>query len=66
MAEDLVEFGSLLDGHRNFEPIMGKLEFVGPIADRLRKVWIGDPERNRRARWAIGYADYEVHDAGME
>lgn len=62
VTEDLVEFDSLLDGHRNFEPIEDRLEFVGSITERLRKVWTGDPETNRRARWAVGYANYEVHE----
>ena len=62
VTEDLVDLGSLLDGHREFEPIEDGLEFAGAISGRLRAVWTGDPQANRSARWAIGYVEYEIHE----
>ena len=62
VTEDLVDLGSLLDGHRDFEPVEDGLELAGAISGRLRAVWTGDPQANRSARWAIGYVEYEIHE----
>lgn len=62
VTEDLVEFGDLLDGHRAFEPMGNGLAFAGAVSERLRKVWTGDPQANRSARWAIGYLRYEIRE----
>ena len=62
VTEDSVEFESLLKGHRDFEPIEDKLEFISSIAERLYTVWTEDRKMNRGARWTIGYIDYEIHE----
>ena len=61
VTEDRVDLGSLLDDYRDFEPVDSKLELMKSIAERLYAVWTGD-EENRGARWAVGYADYEIDD----
>lgn len=62
VTEDLVELGVLLDGHRALEPMMDGLAFSGAVSERLRKVWTGDLQTNRSARWAIGYHEYEIRE----
>ena len=59
VTKDRVDFDSLLDEYRGFEPIENKLEFMKSIAARLYAVWTGD-EKNRGAQWAVGYADYVI------
>ena len=61
VTEDYVDLGSLLDGYRDFEPIEERLEFVSSITERLYRVWTGDDDRNRSARWTVGYTDYEIY-----
>ena len=61
VTEDRVDLGSLLDEHRDFEPVEDKLGLMKSIAERLYAVWTGD-EENRGARWAAGYVDYEIGD----
>ncbi len=62
VTEDLVDLGSLLDGHREFEPVEDALEFAGTISGHLRAVWTGDPHANRSARWAIRYVEHEIRE----
>ena len=59
VTKDRVNFDSLLDEYRGFEPVDNKLDFMKSIAARLYTVWTGDRE-NRGAQWAVGYAGYEV------
>ena len=59
VTKDRVDFDSLLDEYRGFEPVENKLEFMKSIAARLYAVWTGD-EENRGAQWAVGYADYFI------
>ena len=56
---DRVDLGSLLEEYREFEPVEDKLGLMKSIAERLYAVWTGD-EENRGARWAVGFADYEI------
>ena len=59
VTKDRVDFDSLLDEYRGFEPVEDKLDLMKSIAARLYAVWTGD-EKNRGAQWAVGYADYQI------
>ena len=61
VTKDRVDLASLLDAHREFEPIDDKLDFVKSIAGRLYEVWTGD-EENRGAKWAVSYAPYWISE----
>ncbi|MXY34894.1 MAG: hypothetical protein F4186_14220 [Boseongicola sp. SB0676_bin_33] len=62
VTEDLVDLGSLLDGHREFEPIENGLEFAGAISGRLHVAWTGDLHANTSARWPFGYVEHEIRE----
>ena len=62
VTEDRVDFDSLLEGHREFEPIDNAVEFISAVSAKLLKVWTGDDEKNRAARYSVGYAQYQIYE----
>ena len=59
VTKDRVDLSSVVDRGRNYRPIRNKVALMKSISAQLYDVWTGDDE-NRGARWAVGYADYEI------
>ena len=59
VTRDRVDFGPLLDRHRNFNPVGDKVRFMKSISAHLYDVWT-EGDENRGVQWAVAYAGYEI------
>ena len=62
VTEDRVDLSDLLEEYRNMESVENPVEFMKSLSGRLHEVWTGDRDRNRGARWAVGYTDYRISE----
>lgn len=61
VTEDAVDLADIVQAKRGLSVVASEREavdYLARLAERLRKPWTGDT-LNRRARWAVGVADYE-------
>ena len=62
VTEDHVDLSDLLEEYGDFEPIEDPVKFMKSVSGRLHEVWTGDSDKNRGARWAVGYTDYRISE----
>ena len=62
VTEDHVDLSDLLERHGDLESIEDPVRFVKSISGRLHAVWTKEEEKNRGARWAVGYTDYQISE----
>ena len=62
VTEDHVDLSDLLEEYGDFESIEDPVKFMKSVSGRLHEVWTGDGDKNRGARWAVGYTDYQISE----
>ena len=62
VTEDRVDLSDLLAPHGDSESIEDPVTVVKSISGRLYAVWTEDEDKNRAARWAVGYIAYQISE----